>query len=198
MVIHGDDFTARGPTDGLRRYREGLEKFFELKVKGHRGEAPGCDREVRVLNRVVRLVPEGLEYEADPRHGEMLVQAGGLALGNQSATPGLREKAEEVDYESVLDEIREREVAAGQLDGDLGRHAISQGGEPPRPGAAAPPKPRSVSSLRQAASGCFPLADVDVSILFSCASGCFPSALFASLSCLSMQPLWMWPFVQHR
>ena len=39
VVIHGDDFTALGPREGLRRYREGLEQVFELNVKGHLGEA---------------------------------------------------------------------------------------------------------------------------------------------------------------
>ena len=82
VVIHGDEFTALGPRSGLLEYEAGLAKVFEIKMKARIGEAADCDREVRVLNRVVRLTQDGLEYEADPRHAEMLVIAGGLELGN--------------------------------------------------------------------------------------------------------------------
>ena len=37
VVIHGDDFTALGPREGLTLYRQGLEGAFELKVKGYLG-----------------------------------------------------------------------------------------------------------------------------------------------------------------
>ena len=72
VVIHGDDFSALGPREGLVAYRQGLEQLVELTLTGHLGEAEDCDREVRVLNRIVRLDAEGLSYEADPRHVEIM------------------------------------------------------------------------------------------------------------------------------
>ena len=80
VVIHGDDFTALAAKDDLDWYEAQLSEVFELKIKGRLGEAERCDKEVRVLNRVIRLDKQGLLYEADPRHGEMLIQAAGLQV----------------------------------------------------------------------------------------------------------------------
>ena len=75
MVVHGDDFTCLGARDDLEYLEKGLAEVFELKLKGHLGEAPDCVKEVRVLNRIVRIDSHGVSYEADPRHVEMLVAA---------------------------------------------------------------------------------------------------------------------------
>ena len=123
VVIHGDGFTALGAAEELRWYEQGLSNVFELVVKGRLGEDKGCDREVRVLNRVVRLDADGVKYEADPRHSEMLVQSGGVELGNSRVTPGQKPDAEKVDYEAVLNEVLEAEIHAGQRDGE---HAVAE------------------------------------------------------------------------
>ena len=45
-------------------------------------------QEARILNRVVRWIPLGWEYEADQRHAELIVQAMGVDQGHAVATPG--------------------------------------------------------------------------------------------------------------
>ena len=62
---------------------------------------------------------------ADPRHGEMLIRAGGLDLGHSAVTPGIKDGSDHVDYDAVLDELREREVQAGQLDGEYSSDPVS-------------------------------------------------------------------------
>ena len=80
VVIHGDDFTALADREQLLWYEAGLAKVFEIVVKGRLGGVPDCDKEVRVLNRVVRLDERGVRYEADPRHAEMRIKAGGVEI----------------------------------------------------------------------------------------------------------------------
>ena len=69
-------------------YEQGLREAFEIKIKGKLGESADCDKEVRVLNRVVRINEDGLLYEADPRHVEMLCAA--LPLESTLSTPGVK------------------------------------------------------------------------------------------------------------
>eukprot|EP00969_Alexandrium_andersonii_P216640 9568740-Alexandrium_andersonii.AAC.1 len=44
------------------------------KVEGRLGGSRGDLQEAKLLNRVVRWTPEGLLYEADPRHAEQLLR----------------------------------------------------------------------------------------------------------------------------
>ena len=63
-------------------------KAFECKLKGRLGREEGDLDEMRVLNRIVRVVPSGMLYEPDPRHVELLIKAMGLEKANSKATPG--------------------------------------------------------------------------------------------------------------
>ena len=47
-------------------------------------------KEVRVLNRSLRWTAEGIEYEADPRHAEMLARALSLETCKPVVTPGVK------------------------------------------------------------------------------------------------------------
>ena len=48
-------------------------------------------QEIRVLNRIIRWTAEGLEYEADPRHAELLVSFLGDEAARPVITAGLKE-----------------------------------------------------------------------------------------------------------
>ena len=63
VVVHGDDFTALGPNKGLDWFRGVMRRRMEVKFKNRleRGK-PGS---VRILNRIVTVTKDGLEYEAD-------------------------------------------------------------------------------------------------------------------------------------
>ena len=73
-VVHGDDFTLLGTKEQLDWCEAEMAKAFELKLRGRMGERPGCVKEIRILNRVLRLCADGLRYEPDPRHVELLVK----------------------------------------------------------------------------------------------------------------------------
>ena len=89
--VHGDDFTTAGPKRHLDWFEETLSGYYELSKGGRLG--PGVDdkKEATVLNRVVRWPSHGLEYEADPRQGEKLLDELGLDDGvNPCSTPGVK------------------------------------------------------------------------------------------------------------
>ena len=88
VVCHGDDFTAISTAANLNWYEAELAKAFELKVKGRHGEGEHCDKEVRVLNQIIRIDSEGLLDEADPRHAELLSKSLGLENCRLVGTPG--------------------------------------------------------------------------------------------------------------
>ena len=57
---------------------------------------------MRVLNRIVRITDDGLLYEADPRHAEMLVKAFHLEESKAVVTPCLKTAVDEdVDPEKM-------------------------------------------------------------------------------------------------
>ena len=56
-------------------YEKGLAEAFTIVVKGHLGESDDCEKEIRVPNRIARIDRDGLSYEGEPRHAEMLIKA---------------------------------------------------------------------------------------------------------------------------
>eukprot|EP00975_Prorocentrum_lima_P029895 6271851-Prorocentrum_lima.AAC.1 len=51
-----------------------MNEKFMCKVEGRLGGSRGDLQEVKLLNRIIRWTPEGLLYEADPRHAEQLLR----------------------------------------------------------------------------------------------------------------------------
>ena len=73
LVVHGDDLTAMGVRADLDWYEERLGQSFELKIRGRIGEDTTL-KTMRILNRIVTLTDEGLIYESDPRHAELMAR----------------------------------------------------------------------------------------------------------------------------
>ena len=72
--VHGDDFTSVGAKRQLDWFEDALEARYELKRGGRLGPGSQDEKEITVLNRVLRWTAEGLEYEADPRQCERLLE----------------------------------------------------------------------------------------------------------------------------
>ena len=90
-VVHGDDITTLALGPDLDWLQEGLSKSFELKIRGCIGVGLDGDNEMRILNRIAHLVPDGLIYEADPRHTDILSNSLGLTAANSCVTPGVKD-----------------------------------------------------------------------------------------------------------
>ena len=70
-------------------------------------------KEIGMLNRIIRIAPTGLLYEADPRHAELLAKSMGLDDCKKVVTPGVKKAftedvmdlpvSDECDYVSSID-----------------------------------------------------------------------------------------------
>ena len=89
MTVHGDDFTSTGSTKDLAWLKGRFESKFEITAKVLGPEA-GQEREIRVLNRVLRWEQNGIIYEPDQRHAEMVIKEFGLETAGGVRTPGTR------------------------------------------------------------------------------------------------------------
>ena len=103
VTVHGDDFTAIGPKANLDWYESALEAKYELKKGGRLGPGPADDREATCLNRVIRWCGDHVEYEADPRQVEKLVEELSLVGGNPCVSPGIKLMAEQYADDKPLD-----------------------------------------------------------------------------------------------
>ena len=59
-------------------FRAQIAAAFEVTSRGRLGPADGDDKSIRILNRVIQWTDSGIEYEADQRHAELIVQQLGL------------------------------------------------------------------------------------------------------------------------
>ncbi len=88
VAVHGDDFLSTGPRQELQWFRKQLETVYEIKTKVL---GPGKDenQEVRILNRILSWTEEGIQYEADPRHSEIMIHK--VDCRKAIRTPGVKE-----------------------------------------------------------------------------------------------------------
>ena len=102
VVVHGDDFTALGTATALDLYEAGMSKAFEVKLRGRMGPEPNDLKEIQILNRIVRYNDDGLTYEADPRHVELIIKALNLEDCKKVITPGVKTTYEQMEEEEHL------------------------------------------------------------------------------------------------
>ena len=100
-VVHGDDFTTAGRDEDLSWFENKIQKFFEVKLRGRLGSSKGDSKEIRILNRIARYTDGGYEWEADPRHAEIIIQQLGLTDATSVGTPGVKENNAEQDEEEL-------------------------------------------------------------------------------------------------
>ena len=100
--------------------KEELEKVYEIKTSMV-GRRQGLEKEVRVLNRIMRWTHEGWEYEADQRHGEIIVRETGTEEAKEVTTPTAEEKEEPLSLCVVPHEAEHWTVLSGHL---AGPHAV--------------------------------------------------------------------------
>ena len=85
--IHGDDYVSVGKDQDLQWLKKELEQTYGLKTQALGPETQDL-KQVRVLNRIITLKNEGIQYEADPRHVEILLRELGLEEQRQYAHQG--------------------------------------------------------------------------------------------------------------
>jgi hypothetical protein len=108
-IVHGDDFVFAGGDKDLEWVQHEMGTRFLIKVIGRLGGDSGDLQELRVLNRVLRWASDGIYYEADPRHQEILVAQLAESLKSVSS-PGTKGKPEKEEEEPEA--LTEQETSA--------------------------------------------------------------------------------------
>jgi len=76
-------------------FRDNIQRKFEVKIRGRLGPGVNDDKSVRILNRIVTWKEDGIHYEADQRHAEIIVkQLGFKNSSNPVSTPGVKPSEE--------------------------------------------------------------------------------------------------------
>ena len=102
--VHGDDFTSSGPADALDWLEKAIAESYDITIGPRLGPGPNDAKEARALNRIVRWVDDRIEYEADPRQVERLVQECGMVGCKPMATPGVRVGFQELEGDEPLEQ----------------------------------------------------------------------------------------------
>jgi hypothetical protein len=105
-VVHGDDFTLCGFDEDLRWLAEEMAKWFEIKVRAILGDDDKDDKEITLLGRIIRWKDWGIEYQADPKHRELVLQK----LGFDEKTKVLTVNGEKNKAEKDREEYDDQEV----------------------------------------------------------------------------------------
>ena len=93
-LVHGDDYVTTGSREGLKWMKGELEKKFKIKTSII-GSEEEDEKELKILNRIIRMTPKGIEYEADLRHAELISEEMLVSDSKGVDTPGVREDDKE-------------------------------------------------------------------------------------------------------
>merc|ERR1711965_825538 len=72
-----------------------MEHRFEIEVKARLGSSKHDDKAVCLLNRPIEWTEQGIRYEADQRHAEIIVRDLGLVGNAKSVTFPFEKKSPE-------------------------------------------------------------------------------------------------------
>ena len=120
-TVHGDDFTSTGREGELKWFEAELLKNFEIKTEYLGPDTKRHLQEIRVLNRVINWTADGVTYEADPRHAEILIRELQLEGSKPVTTPGAREDVGKASVVMVDDAGRAVNLANESSGPDLSK-----------------------------------------------------------------------------
>ena len=90
VTAHGDDFTSTGTEADLKWLDAQLKSKFKIKTNVW-GPEKTHSKQLRILNKIMSRRGDGITYEADQRHAEILVKE--MPVKNAVLTPGSRDDA---------------------------------------------------------------------------------------------------------
>ena len=110
LTVHGDDFAIVGPAAQIGWLSRKMQERYDIKLDVL-GPDEGQQREVKILNRILRWTDGGLEYEADQRHAELLIKEMGLQGSKSAVTPSIPETSEMQELRADEELLSEAEAS---------------------------------------------------------------------------------------
>ena len=98
LVVHGDDFTFSGTQVELERIRGLFKKWYDVKDRGNMRSGTRDIKEVVILGRILKFTEMGLEYTADGKHRDAILEELGLESESKSLGRGRDSGQELVTY----------------------------------------------------------------------------------------------------
>ena len=101
--VHGDDFTTVGSFDDIKWFHTSAAKEWQVVERGILGPpgSPKASQQIRVLNRIITWSNEGIWWEPDPRHAELIIKWLGTGQPGKVKTPLAKPSQEELQHEEV-------------------------------------------------------------------------------------------------
>ena len=96
-------------------------------MRGRLGEEAHDIKEIRLLNRIIRITPVGLMYEADPRHAELPAKSMNLGNCKHVATPGVNNGFVDDIMDQTVGEDYENVNLVGQMDERMPQVKFAEG-----------------------------------------------------------------------
>ena len=90
MVVHRDDFTFLGDHIALDWCTTVMQEEYDIKNNGNLGPDKHDQRPIAILNRCVEWRSEGIYYEPDPRHAEIIIDEIGFQNSSSAVAPGIK------------------------------------------------------------------------------------------------------------
>jgi hypothetical protein len=82
---------------------DSMAKRYKIKLRGILGPDIHDEKEMVILNRIIRWTSESLEYEPDPRHVEIIIDELDLRGSKSVGTPGTKNNNESEKEEEPLE-----------------------------------------------------------------------------------------------
>ena len=101
--VHGDDFTTVGSFEDTKWFHTSAAKEWQVVERGILSPpgSPNTSQQIRVLNRIVTWSNEGVGWEPDPRHAELIIKWLGIGQPGKVKTPLAKASQEERQREEV-------------------------------------------------------------------------------------------------
>ncbi len=87
-------------TAGLKWMEAQTQEKYNVK-SSILGPEPGMKREVKILNRTLRWTQDGIEYESDPKHAELVVRECEVETGRIARFPGSKKDESREDDQAL-------------------------------------------------------------------------------------------------
>ena len=90
-----------------------MASWFEIKLRGILGHDPKDDKEIVILGRLVQCGKDSIEYQADPKHRQLILEHFGLDQNSRSLKSNGEKEVEDTGEEVEHLEKEEATVFRG-------------------------------------------------------------------------------------